>query len=206
MGLFGRRVNDCLSRVLAFVISKHEKKDVEIGINDNGFYISCPKHVNAMRSFELLKANKLDLVANLAIDKSEVYKRRFRHCAGRSLMILRNYKGKRKRVGRQQVSSMILMKALERISKNFTIIKEAKREVLEDIMDIEHTKEILQGIEDGNIKIDEIHTKIPSPFAFNLALQGVMDIMRIEDRIDFLKRMHNQVLAKISLQKGKAAA
>jgi len=204
--LFGRRVNDCLSRILAFVISKNEKKDVELGINDNGFYISIPKNVNAMRSFELLKADKLDLVANAAIDKSEVYKRRFRHCAGRSLMILRNYKGRTKRVGRQQVSSMILMKALERISRNFSIIKEAKREVLEDVMDIEHTREILQGIEDKKIKVEEIQTNIPSPFAFKIALQGVMDILRIEDRIDFLKRMHNQVLAKISLKKGKAAS
>jgi len=201
--LFGRRVNDCLSRVLAFVISKNEKKDVELGINDNGFYISIPKNVNAMRSFALLKADKLDLVANAAIDKSEVYKRRFRHCAARSLMILRNYKGRTKRVGRQQVSSMILMKALERISRNFSIIKEAKREVLEDVMDIEHTREILQGIEDKKIKVEEIQTNIPSPFAFKIALQGVMDILRIEDRIDFLKRMHNQVLAKISLKKGK---
>jgi len=201
--LFGRRVNDCLSRVLAFVISKAEKKDVEIGINDNGFYIGSAKNVSILRNFELLKADKLDLVANAAIDKSEVYKRRFRHCAARSLMILRNYKGRTKRVGRQQVSSMILLKALERISKDFSILKEARREVLEDLMDIENTKEILRRIENKDIQIEEIQTQIPSPFAFKIALQGIMDIMRMEDRIDFLKRMHNQVLAKISLKAAK---
>ena len=40
----------------------------------------------------------------MAIEKTEVLNRRFRHCAERSLMILKNYKGKKKYVGRQQVN------------------------------------------------------------------------------------------------------
>ncbi|MFQ5620322.1 MAG: ATP-dependent helicase [Candidatus Nanoarchaeia archaeon] len=203
--LYGRRVNDCLSRALAFVVFKTEKKDVELGISDNGFYISTPKKMNIVRAFEMLKADKMELVLDHAIDKSEVLRRRFRHCAGRALMILRNYKGKRKRVGRQQVSSMILIKALREIDPNFSILKEAKREVLEDLMDIKNTKEIIQQVNDKTIRIEEINTKIPSPFAFNLALQGVMDILKMEDRLAFLKRMHEQVLVKISLDEGKKA-
>ena len=202
--MFGRRVNDCLSRALAFAISRTEHKDVEIGINDNGFYVAGPK-VNVMKAFKLLKSGKLDLVLNMAIDNSEVFKRRFRHCAGRALMILRIYKGRKKRVGRQQVSSMILMNALKRISPDFSILKEARREVLEDLMDIVHTKEILKEIEDGKLKIIEVQTKIPSPFAFNIALQGYMDIMKIEDKMEFLKRMHTLVMAKIGLEGARSA-
>ncbi len=96
---------------------------------------------------------------------------------------------------------MILMSALKRISPQFSILKEARREVLEDLMDIEHTKEVLKEIEDGKIKVVEINTNIPSPFSFNTALQGYMDIMSIEDKIEFLKRMHLMVKAKISLNK-----
>ena len=66
-------------------------------------------------------------------------------------------------------------------------------------MDIEHTKEILKEIEDRKIKVVEITTNIPTPFAFNTALQGYMDIMKIEDKIEFLKRMHLLVKAKIGL-------
>lgn len=202
--MFGRRVNDCLSRAIAFAISRTEHKNVEVGINDNGFYIGAGKKLNVMRAFKLLKSEKLDLVLNVAIENSEVFKRRFRHCATRSLMILRNYLGRKKRVGRQQVSSMILMSALKRISIDFSILKEARREVLEDLMDIEHTKEVLKEIEDGKLKIIEIDTNIPSPFAFKTALQGYMDVMRIGDKMEFLKKMHQLVMAKISLQKGKA--
>ncbi len=196
--LFGRRVNDCLSRAVAFALSRTEHKDVELGINDNGFYIGGTKKLNPIKSIKLLKADKLNLVMNTAIEKSEVFKRRFRHCATRSLMILRNYMGHQKRVGRQQVSSMILMSALKQLDNNFTILQEARRECLEDLMDIENTKKVLQGIENGTIKIVEIETKIPSPFALNLALQGYIDVLRIEDKYEFLRRMHEQILAKIA--------
>ncbi len=199
--LFGRRVNDCLSRAIAYAIAMKQHKNVEIGINDNGFFIRTPKRVDVMAAFRLLKSKELDDVLNRAIDNTEVLKRRFRHCAGRAVMILRNYKGRQKRVGRQQIGSMILMSALKRIDSNFSILKEARREVLEDLMDIESTRLVLKDIEDKKIRVEEIFTKIPSPFAFNLVMQGYTDVLKMEDRMEFLKRMHDMVKAKISLKK-----
>ena len=198
--LFGRRVNDCLSRAVAFAVSRTEHVDVEMGINDNGFYVSSSKNINVKSAIALIKSEKLELVMENAIEKSEVYKRRFRHCATRALMILRNYMGHKKRVGRQQVSSMILMSALKRIDLNFSIIREAKREVLQDLMDIGNTKKVLNEIESGKIKIEEITTRIPSPFSFNLALQGNMDILKIEEKHEFLQRMHQLIMGKIGLE------
>ncbi len=200
--LFGRRVNDCLSRSVAFAIARLEHHDVEIGINDNGFYVTSQKKISVMKAFKILEPEKLGLVLKNAIDKSEVLKRRFRHCAMRSFMILRSYMGRTKHVGRQAVSSQILMSAVKRVSDDFPILKEARREVMEDLMDIEHTKEVLKMIEDGKIKVEERTTDLPSPFAFNLFSQGMADILRLEEKHEFLKRMHNAVMAKIAL-KGK---
>jgi len=200
--LYGRRVNDCLSRAIAFAISRTQHRDVEIGINDNGFYISSEKSVNVMHAFKLIKSKDFRKVLDAAIDRTEILKRRFRHCAMRALMILRTYKGRTKRVGRQQVSSMILLSAVKRISPDFSILKEARREVLEDLMDVDNAQKIIEGIEKGKIKIKEITTTIPSPFAFNLIAQGVTDILKIEDRVEFLRRMHKNVLAKIGVKKG----
>ncbi|MEK6921660.1 MAG: ATP-dependent helicase, partial [Nanoarchaeota archaeon] len=157
----------------------------------------------AVKALRTLKADKLELVMKHAIDQTEILKRRFRHCATRGFMILRNYLGRQKNAGRQQVSSMILMSAVKRISDDFCILKEARREVLEDLMDIENSKKVLREIEEGKIRLVEIQTKIPSPFAFNIALQGFMDVLKIEDKIAFLQRMHELVLAKISLEKGR---
>jgi ATP-dependent Lhr-like helicase len=199
--LYGRRVNDVLSRALGFAISRQQHRDVEISVTDNGFILKCSKKVIPMKAFALLKSNELRQVMENAIDRTQVLVRRFRHCATRALMILRNYKGIKKSVGKQQVSSMILMSAVKRISTDFPILKEARREVLEDLMDVEHAAYVLKEIEDKNVELKEIFTTVPTPFAFNLVLQGYQDILRMEDKAEFIKRMHDMVLAKISLKK-----
>ncbi|PIU30218.1 ATP-dependent helicase [Candidatus Woesearchaeota archaeon CG07_land_8_20_14_0_80_44_23] len=202
--LYGRRVNDCLSRAVAFAVARLQHIDVEIGINDNGFYLAAKKHIQGLKALKLLREDKLELVLKMAIDRTEILSRRFRHCAARALMILRNYKGRSQRVGRQQVSSMILINAVKRISPDFCILKEARREVLSDMMDIENAKIVVGGIGNGSIKISEIETKIPSPFALNLVAQGYLDLMKIEERNAFLRRMHRLVVARIGKKNREA--
>ncbi len=199
--LYGRRVNDCLSRAVAFAVARTQHRDVEIGINDNGFYVASDKSVNVMQAFNLIKSKEMRKVMDMAIENSEILRRRFRHCASRAMMILRNYMGHRKRVGRQQVSSMILINAVKRIDPNFCILKEARREVLEDLMDIENTTKVIEGIEQKKILVKEIKSGLPSPFAFNVVLQGFTDVMKIEDRVEFVRRLHEQIMAKIKLEK-----
>jgi len=201
--LFGRRVNDCLSRALAFVIGRSQHRDVEVGISDNAFYLAAEKTFNPLRAFELLKTSDLHDISEQAIEKSEALKRRFRHCASRSLMILRNYMGRSKQAGRMQVGSTILFQAVKRISNTFPILKEARREVLEDVMDFEHTLQIIQAVNDNKIEVKEVNTATPSPFAFDLIAAGYSDVIRIEDKHEFLRRMHQQVLATIALKDGK---
>ena len=200
--LYGRRVNDVLSRAIAFIIGRMYHKDVEIGISDHGFYVASEKNIPILNIFEHLKSKDLDTIMKQALDKTEVLKRRFRHCAVRALMILRNYGGRTKRVGRQQVSSMLLLNAVRRVSDDFCILQEARREVLEDLMDVDNAKKIVKDIEDGKIKIKMFQTKLPSPFAFNLVLEGYIDIMKMEDKVEFLRRMHQMVLAKIGKDYG----
>jgi len=201
--LYGRRVNDCLSRAIGFIMSKQLGRDVEIGITDTGFYVRPPKRVNLTATMQMLKAEKLELLLSVAIEKSQVLRRRFRHCATRSLMVLRSYKGRTKSVGRQQLSSRLLLKAVERIGKDFPILREARREVLQDLMDISNATEIVRMLEAGDIRVEEIFTKLPSPFAFNIVLQARTDMLKMEDRQEFIRRMHQMILAKIQLDKGK---
>jgi len=98
------------------------------------------------------------------------------------------------------------MNAVKRISNDFSILKEARREVLEDLMDIQNTKLVLEQIEKNIIKVKQIQTKIPSPFAFSIALQGRTDVMRIDEKAEFLRRMHQMVLAKIGMNQKSLAA
>lgn len=200
--LFGRRVNDALSRAVAYLVSKIHGRDVMVSLSDNGFYLSSgKKDIQTTQAIEDLKKFNLREILTKAIEKTEVLARRFRHCATRSLMILRSYKGKRKSVGRQQIGSKLLLHFVKKLSleqgKEFSILKEARREVLEDLMDLENAEKIVTLIKEGRIKIETISTEIPSPFALNLIAQGYMDVLKMEDRMEFIRRMHEAVLKKI---------
>jgi len=196
--LFGRRVNDVLSRAIGYLISVKQRKDINISLTDNGFYLSAGESkIQVLQALELLKTYDLWDLMTRAVDKTEVLSRRFRHCATRSLMILREYKGRRKSVGRQQIGSKILLKFVKAISQDFPILKEARREVLEDLMDIESAKKIIMAINNDEIKIKTISTDIPSPFAFNLIARGYMDILKMSDRMEFIRAMHKAVLERI---------
>lgn len=195
--LFGRRVNDALSRAVAYVIAKKYRRDVMISVSDNGFYLSSDGKIGGLEAFKELTSENLEEILVKAIDKTETLAGRFRHCAGRSLMILRRYKGQEKSVSRQQVKGKILLKFVKDLDDNFSILKEARREVMEDYMDVKNAKEVLKLIEQGKMDLKQINTKIPTPFAFNLVAQGYLDVLKYEDRIEFIRRMHQAVIKEI---------
>ncbi len=197
--LFGRRVNDALSRAFAYLAAQQGGRDVEVGIRDNGFFLSGEKidEHKLNKVFKFLNKNNLQEVLEEAVEKTELLKRRFRHCATRSLMILRNYKGRTKSAGKQQLRSHFILAAVRKVSKEFPILKEARREILEDMMDIENAKQIIEMINNNKIKIEYKQTKLPSPFATNIILEGRYDLIRMEDRIEFLKRIHKEVQKQV---------
>lgn len=196
--LFGRRVNDALSRALAYIIAKKYKRDVMISVSDNGFYLSSEGKIGGLEAFRKLNSENLVDILIKAIDKTETLASRFRHCAGRSLMILRRYKGQEKSVGRQQVKGKILLKFVKDLDDNFSILQEARREVIEDYMDVKNAQRVLSWIESKQMEIKQFNTKIPSPFAFNLVAQGYLDVLKYEERIEFIKRMHQAIVKEIS--------
>ena len=194
--MYGRRVNDALSRAIGFLLGRAGGRDIEVGINDNSFYVAGEK-MNIEKVMNFLKPENLEEVLKEAIEKSDVLARRFRHCATRSLMILRNYKGVKRSVGKQQMKSHFLISAVRKISSEFPILREARREVLQDLMDIESTRLVVQWIKEGRVKLKIRDTELPSPFALGIIMQGQSDMIRIEDKQAFLKRMHELHVKKI---------
>ena len=194
--MYGRRVNDALSRAYGFAAARLKHRDIEIGINDNGFYLAGEK-LNEKKILDWVKSENLEKILREAIEKTDVLRRRFRHAASRSLMILRNYKGRIKSVGRQQMHSHFLLAAVKKISNEFPILREARREVFEDVMDIKNAKKVLEWIEKGRIKVKFVRTPLVSPFGLNLIMQSHTDFIKMEDKVSFLKRMHELHLGEI---------
>ncbi|MCD7782170.1 MAG: ATP-dependent helicase [Methanosphaera sp.] len=200
--LYGRRVNDALSRAVGYIISQRYHHDVMISIDDNGFYLSSDSKIGGAEAFDELTSENLREILIEAIDKTETLANRFRDCANRSLMILRNYKGHEKSVGKQQVTSKILLNFVRKIDDHFVILDEARREVIEDYMDVTHAEDVLRQIEENKIIIKTINTTVPTPFAFNLVSRGYLDVLKYEDRSEFIKRMHDAIINRISDKKG----
>ncbi len=195
--LFGRRVNDALSRAYAYALGRLIHQDVDILLGDNGFVLRYGTKVSPEKLISVVHSWEFEKILEVALRDSEVLRRRFRHCATRALMILRTYMGRVKSVGRQQMSSRLLLSAVLRIDPNFPILREARREVMEDLMDIHHAKEIITAIEQGMIGVKILPLSTFSPFAFNLVAQGHYDIVKLEDRLTFIKRMHDKVMQHV---------
>ena len=195
--LFGRKVNDALSRAVAYIVAKRYNINVTISISDNGFYLSSDGKIGGLESFNELTPENFENILSQSLNKTETLASRFRHCAGRSLMTLRRYKGESKSVGRQQVRGKILLKFVQEMDENFSILKEARREALEDYMDVKNALKIIEWVASEQMEVKTINTVIPSPFAFNLISQGYLDVLNQNDKAEFTKRMHQAILDQI---------
>jgi len=195
--IYGRRVNDALCRIFAHILSKQITSNIGIVVDDHGFVLKTPIGIDVDKIIEEAIEGDMRQMLKESVRKTQLMKRRFRHVASRALMILRNYKGNKKSVGKQQMKSHFLLAACKRLGEDFPIIKETYREIMEDHMDIEHAEQIIKEIEEGKTTYNVIETDTPSPFAHNLVIQSQSDVMKLEDKKKRLKQLHKEVLAKI---------
>jgi ATP dependent helicase, Lhr family len=205
--LVGRRTNDALSRILAILIVRKYEKDVAIMISDNGFVLSLPVEI-----YNKLDEKSISDIINEACNENveellknhlrytEIMKRKFRHNSTRSFLVLRNYKGYKISVNKQQLNSQTILEALEKIDPNFPIIEETLREIMEDVMDVPKAKEILKRIKSGEIKYIIKEFPIPSPFSHTMLVFGEADIVMMKERRKKLKELHEAIMKKLNIK------
>ncbi|MBS3781452.1 MAG: ATP-dependent helicase [Candidatus Thermoplasmatota archaeon] len=196
--IFGREVNDALCRIFADIASEMLGSNVGIVVDDHGFVLICPRReISVNRLIERAIETDLREVLKSAVRKTELMKRRFRHVAARALMILRNYKGKKMSVGKQQMKSHFLLSACEDIDEEFPIVKETYREIIEDYMDIENASNIIEMLGKEEMSYEVVETDVPSPFAHNLVIQSRGDVLKLEDKKKRLQNLHEKVMEKV---------
>ncbi|MFH0972205.1 MAG: ATP-dependent helicase [Candidatus Micrarchaeota archaeon] len=197
--LFGRRVNEVLAKVLAARISHRINRNVVISLNDNGFVLTMSRAINVEIKKELFLVANLNLEeeAKEAIKQTETLKRKFRDVAVRSLMILRNYLGRKRSVGKQQMSAHIMLGISSRLP-DFPVITETFREILEDHMDLKNAQVVQKWLKDGELQVTVLPSyDLPSPFAQLLITQGISDVVLLTDRKAILEQLHTLVLKRI---------
>jgi ATP-dependent Lhr-like helicase len=199
--LFGRRANDALARIYAYYVGEKLGADVKITVTDNGFMVSIPGHpiLNWSGVLTKIPTDAEKLYANLVkvLRRTELIKRRFRHVAVRSFMLLRRYRNAEKSISKLQVNAEELLKAVEEI-ENFPVLKETYREILMDYMHLDEAIEVLEKIWRNEIEVVEIGpVDVPSPFAHNIVVHGYSDVVLMEDMRKLLRRLHERVLEKL---------
>ncbi|MEM0149549.1 MAG: ATP-dependent helicase [Candidatus Micrarchaeaceae archaeon] len=200
--LFGRRVNDALSRAMAIELSEMLDEDIGIMVSDNGFVLNLPK------GEKVTERNIKDIISEIAhmgmaimlkqnIRRTELMRRKFRHVAARSFMILRNYKGWKISVGKQQFNSQILLRATEEMDQNFPVLKETYREILEDTMDLPRAEMVISDMNSNAIKIKLVRMPLPSPFSHTMLTFGSADVIMMKERRKYLQKLHTMVMERI---------
>ncbi len=196
--LVGRRANSALARVFGFRAGLMKNCNVQMAINDNGFALILPyyKKLNDAEIEALFMLPEFEEHLKRSLDRTEMLRRRFRHVAVRSFMVLKNYLGREKSVWRQQLSADSILSFLRRYYPEFPVLKETYREIMEDAMDIANAMDFLKRV-GRSIELKITRVPYPSPFSFNIYILGEEDVVLMEDRRKILKELHEKVMSII---------
>lgn len=199
--LFGRRVNDALSRAYAYKLSSMVGSNVRVTVTDNAFMLTVPgirEDIDLRQLVYSVKPDNIESMLRSVLRNTELLKRRFRHCAERGFMLLRRYRSRARDPHTLQLNAQTLLEAVEQIP-GFPLLREAYREILEDYMDIENARLVLKWIHDGDVEVGFFGpTSVPSPFAHHIVVRGYSDIVLMEDRRKMLLELHNRVMTLLA--------
>ncbi|MFF4509029.1 ATP-dependent helicase [Streptomyces sp. NPDC001401] len=110
---------------------------------------------------------EVDQVVTDQVGSSALFASRFRECAARALLLPRRNPGKRTPLWQQrQRASQLLQVASE--FGSFPIVLEAVRECLQDVFDVPGLVELMGDLESRKVRLVEVTTPEPSPFARSL--------------------------------------
>ncbi|WP_030272548.1 ATP-dependent helicase [Streptomyces sp. NRRL B-24484] len=115
----------------------------------------------------LFDSAEIEQLVTDQVGGSALFASRFRECAGRALLLPRRSPGRRTPLWQQrQRASQLLEVAAEYGS--FPIVLEAVRECLQDVFDVPGLVELMGDLESRAVRLVEVTTPEPSPFARSL--------------------------------------
>lgn len=202
--LYGRRVNDAISRAYAAKLSGEVIEPVKVSVTDNGFTLSydsprAPSGDLIARIIEGVGPENIRSILEKTISNTELMKRRFRHVAERSFMILKRYRGYEKSPERLQLNAQHLLRILLEEYPNIPPIRETYREILEDYMDIKNAVKVLEWVRSGKVKVKIIGPlEYPSPMAHSIVVKSFSDVVLMEDRRKILKMLYEKIQSIIA--------
>ena len=198
---FGVRVNDTWALALCHEIEQRDGFRVQSATVDDGILITVPKgkEIDPESVLGLVTTGDLADALGEVVLNAPVFASRFRHNAVRSLLVLRESRGRRTPVWLQNLRASSLLTAC-RDDAEFPPVRETLRECMNEALDVPNLRKVLSGLESGEIEVRTLATEIPSPFTHALLLLGQygdMGAIPTRERRSRLMHLHRELLRQI---------
>ncbi|GAA1981347.1 ATP-dependent helicase [Kitasatospora viridis] len=115
----------------------------------------------------LFDPGEIEQLVTDQVGGSALFASRFRECAGRALLLPRRSPGRRTPLWQQRQRAAQLLEVATEFG-SFPIVLEAVRECLQDVFDLPGLVELMRDLESRAVRLVEVTTPEPSPFARSL--------------------------------------
>jgi len=166
---FGLRVHGPLALAVARRLRERYGIDEKPTASDDGIIVRLPDTDEAPPGAELFvfDADEIDPIVTEEVGGSALFASRFRECAARALLLPRRHPGKRSPLWHQRQRAAQLLDVARKYP-DFPIVLETVRECLQDVYDVPTLRELMNRVAQRRIRILEVETATPSPFAASL--------------------------------------
>ena len=111
--------------------------------------------------------DEVEPLVTAEVGGSALFASRFRECAARALLLPRRNPGRRTPLWQQRQRSAQLLSVASEYG-SFPIVLEAVRECLQDVFDVPGLVGLMRDVEARTVRLVEVETQQPSPFARSL--------------------------------------
>ena len=174
---FGARVHAPWAMAIRARLIELFPYDLDVVWSDDGIVFRVPDG-DRLPPIDLFfpEADQVDDLIINRLAETSLFAARFRENAGRALLLPKRRPGGRSPLWalRRRAASLLSVAARFR---DFPIVLETYRECLRDQFDLAGLKSILKEITRGEIRVTEMETEAPSPFAASLVFQYVANFM-----------------------------
>ncbi|MGZ4530887.1 MAG: Lhr family helicase, partial [Mycobacteriaceae bacterium] len=171
---FGAQVNGPWALAIGARLREHRGVDARVASADDGIVLRLPEafddsgaEVIAGAEDVLLDPDEVEQLVIAEVGGSALFAARFRECAARSLLLPRRSPGRRTPLWQQRHRSAQLLEVASGYEQ-FPVVLEAMRECLQDVYDLTGLRALMSDIRARKVKVIEVTTTQPSPFARSL--------------------------------------
>ncbi|MFM7210796.1 MAG: DEAD/DEAH box helicase, partial [Actinomycetota bacterium] len=169
---FGARVHAPWGLALGARLEADYGISAQVMHSDDGIVLRLPDTMDdaaaaAVADLVMVDPEEIADIVERQIGGSALFAGRFRECAARALLLPRRRPGRRSPLWQQRQRSAHLLEVAARFP-DFPIVLETVRECLQDVFDMPALRGLLGDIRDGRIRVVDVETDRPSPFAQSL--------------------------------------